>query len=254
MGKKITLEDINAELEEIGWRCVSHEYINRDETMNFICNEGHHVYAPWKKIKENPVCPTCVENKLNDYSDYSKKNIGMAPKQKKPNTQRILALDQATRTSGFAIMDNGELITYGIFEAVGEDEIDRDHQLKEWLVNMIIQWDIDLVALEGLQFQEESAGRKMGVTVFQTLCRLQGILMETCFARRIPYVICPTNTWRNQVGVKGRSRDDRKRSAQLIIKDTYGMLVSNDESDAILIARYATDTNKKNPEYIEWDE
>ena len=150
-------------------------------------------------------------------------------------------------------MDDGELITYGIFEAIGEDEIERDHQLKVWLINMLAQWNVDLVALEGLQFQEESAGRKMGVPVFQTLCRLQGILMEVCYKRNIPYVICPTNTWRSSVGVKGRTRNDRKRSAQLLIKEEYGILVSNDESDAILIAKYASETNKRNPEYVEWE-
>jgi len=77
--------------------------------------------------------------------------------------------------------------------------------------------------------------------------------MEVCYKRNIPYVICPTNTWRHHCEVKGRTRDDRKRSAQLIIKDNYGMLVSNDESDAILIAKYATETNKKNPDFIEWE-
>lgn len=52
----------------------------------------------------------------------------------------------------------------------------------------------------------------MGVTTFQTLARLQGILMDTCFELKINYKICPTNTWRAHHEVKGRSRADKKKS------------------------------------------
>lgn len=58
----------------------------------------------------------------------------------------------------------------------------------------------------------------MGVTVFETLARLQGILMETCYELKIPYEICPTNTWRKFCGVRGRSRADKKRSMQVLAK------------------------------------
>ena len=35
---------------------------------------------------------------------------------KKIDTQRILALDAATNTTGYAIFDNGDLVHYGIFK------------------------------------------------------------------------------------------------------------------------------------------
>lgn len=82
----------------------------------------------------------------------------------------------------------------------------------------------------------------MGVTVFETLARLQGILMETCFELEIPYKICPTNTWRAHCGVKGVSRSDKKKSMQLLVKKWYDVSVSNDEADAIGIGKYVTDT------------
>lgn len=66
--------------------------------------------------------------------------------------------------------------------------------------------------------------------------------MECCYEQKIQFMICPTNTWRNRVGVKGRARADRKRSAQLIIKEKYGVQVTDDEADAVLIGQYAVDT------------
>lgn len=44
------------------------------------------------------------------------------------------------------------------------------------------------------------------------------------------------------MGVKGRARADRKRSAQLIIKEKYDVQVTDDEADAVLIGQYAVDT------------
>lgn len=45
----------------------------------------------------------------------------------------------------------------------------------------------------------------MGVTVFETLARLQGILMITAYELGVSFKVCPTNTWRSHCGVKGRS-------------------------------------------------
>jgi len=36
-----------------------------------------------------------------------------------------LALDQATRVSGYAIFNNRDLIDYGTFEATGDNDIER---------------------------------------------------------------------------------------------------------------------------------
>jgi hypothetical protein len=109
---------------------------------------------------------------------------------------------------------------------------------------MISNWDPDCVAIEGIQYQDESSGQKVSVTVFQGLARLQGVLMDACFSLKIDCLVCPTNTWRNHCGVKGRYRADKKRSMQLIAKKEYDITVTDDESDAIGIGKYAANLNK----------
>ena len=116
---------------------------------------------------------------------------------------------------------------------------------------MIENWKPDFVAIEGIQFQDESSGNKMGVTVFQGLARLQGVLMETCYAQKVDYTVCPTNTWRNHCGVKGRYRADKKRSMQLIAKKWHDISLSDDEADAVGIGKYAADLNKI--EVVNWE-
>ncbi len=236
---RITLEEIKDQLSQEGWSVISPTYENLKTEMIFKCNEGHEVYATWDKIRQRRECPICKQNKFKD-----QKNV-LVPKKK--GEIRVLALDQQTHTTGYSIFSNGSLLKFGIFTPPhqAETEAARDNAIKHWLISMIQNWEPDVVALEGIQFQTTSSGeRVMGVTVFETLARLQGILMDTCFESKIDFLICPTNTWRAHCKVKGRARADRKRSAQLIIKQLYDVSVSDDEADSILIGKYASDTYK----------
>ena len=160
-----------------------------------------------------------------------------------------MALDQATKISGFSLLDNKKLVKYGIYTAPEiNDEIERDHQIKQWLISMINNWEVDYVALEGIQYQE-----KFGVTTFETLARLQGILMETLFTLDIPYMVCPTNTWRHHCGVKGRTRSDRKQSMKNLVKEWFDISVTDDCADAIGIGKYASEIAIPNIETFNWE-
>ena len=100
--------------------------------------------APWKKMRARLECPICSHN---SYAIHDEKVIP-----KKKSSYRVLALDQSTKISGYAVMDDGKLIKYGIFSAAGDDEIERDNKVKMWLLSMVANWEPDLVALEGIQF------------------------------------------------------------------------------------------------------
>lgn len=234
---KITIESINEELAQTGWKCISTEYKNLDSELQFNCEEGHLVCATWKKIRTKRDCPVCKKN-------THKSNDALVVEPKKKGQKRILALDQATHVNGWSIYDGQTLIRYGTFETNQKDEIARISTIKNWLMSMLENWKPDFVAIEGIQYQDESSGNKMGVTVFQGLARLQGVLMETCYAQKVEYAVCPTNTWRHHCDVKGRTRADKKRSMQLIAKKWYDISLSDDEADAVGIGKYAADLNK----------
>ena len=227
---RITLEQIKETLSSDNWVVLSESYTNLDSEMHFRCPEGHDVYSPWKKLRTKLECPIC------------KKNTLLAPDRKvEPKHKgmlRTLALDQATHTTGYAIFDGTTLVTSGTFETTKTNEVERLAAIKNWVVCMIENWQPDVIGLEGIQYQDASSGRKMGVTVFETLARLQGILMLVCFENDIKCEICPTNTWRHACGVKGVTRTDRKRSMQLLVKQWYDATVSDDVADAIGIGHY----------------
>ena len=66
---KIKLEDIREAAIEQGWTVLSEEYKNLDTEMVFECNEGHKVYAPYKKIRDRWECPICKKNKYNNFDE-----------------------------------------------------------------------------------------------------------------------------------------------------------------------------------------
>ena len=243
---KITLDQIKQEVETDGWKVLSLDYSNLDTEMTFECPEGHQVFAPWKRLRTKRECPICKQNTFQQ-SDK------IIPKPKGVN--RILALDQATKVTGYSIFDDDKLIKYGTFTTSSDDEIARCAAIKNWFVSMLQNWRPSFVGIEGIQYQAKVFdGETVGsVTLFQTLAHLQGVLLVTCYEYNVPCTVCPTNTWRNTCGVKGRVRADKKKSMQMIVKNWYGINVSDDESDAIGIGYHMAKTVGKNITIINWE-
>ena len=241
---KIKIEDIRKAAIEHNWKLISKEYKNLDSELIFECNEGHKVYAPYKKIRDKWECPICNENIYYNFNE----NI---PKKSK-DIQRTLGLDQATHNTGYSIFDGQELVYAGIFQAQAEDEIERDLEIKHWLVQLIRNAKIDVVGLEGIQLQQFD-NKIVGVTTYQTLARLQGILMAACAEEKVNYTVCAPATWRSYCGVKGRTRTDKKRSMQMKVKEWFDITVSDDVADAIGIGKYVSNNFKKKVEIFNWE-
>lgn len=236
---RITLDQIVQELSEDNWVVLSKEYVNLSSQMEFQCPEGHIIYTSWDKLRRKHECPVCKQNKL--------KNITNEIIPKKKGCQRIMALDQASHISGISIFDGKDLVYYGTFETNATDEYGRLHEVNNWLISLINTWRPDVIGIEGIQFQQYA-----GVTTFQTLARLQGILIETCMQNNINFKVCPTNTWRSHCGVKGRSRVDKKRSMQALVKSWYDIQVNEDCADAIGIGKYLVDIQPPEVEIECW--
>ena len=241
---KIKIEDIRKAAIKHDWILISDVYKNLDTELQFECNEGHRLYLPYKKVRNKWECPICKQNQYYNFSNEIK------PKNK--STQRSIGLDQATHITGYSIFDDGKLIYADTFQAGAEDEIERDIEVKNWLIQLIHNWNPDIIGIEGIQLQQLN-NRNVGVTTFQTLARLQGILMATCVEQSIDYVIVPPATWRAHCEVKGRTRVDRKRSMQNKVKDWFDITVSDDIADAIGIGKYINDKHKKKIEIFNWE-
>lgn len=233
---KFHIEDLREEALAQGWQLISTEYKNLDGDLEYLCDKNHTVYTSYKKIRKNYICPTCKE--FNGSTDME---IAIKPFDKPINTFRILSLDQSSRVSGFAIFDNDKLVKYGSIEIKGENAPVRFSKVREWVRSMVVNWKPDFVMIEDVQLQDEEKNGTQGTITFKVLSGLIGVLETYFVENKVNYDLAHISTWRNHEQIKGKSRLDKKRGAQLRVKKCYDIDVIDDIADAILIGRYAVE-------------
>ena len=79
---------------------------------------------------------------------------------------RVLALDQASRTSGWAVFNDGKLVTFGKFTADHSDVGDRLHFIRSKVNSLIDEYDIDEVVFEDIQLQDVNGNKETGIKTF----------------------------------------------------------------------------------------
>lgn len=158
----------------------------------------------------------------------------------------IIGLDQATKITGYSIFKNDKLYDYGTFKTTKDTEVARINEIKKWLISLIQLYKPNLVGVEGIQMQDI-----FGVTTFETLAHLQGVIVDALYENEVEYQICHTASWRAHCKVKGKSRKEKKESMQNIVKENYNLIVTDDEADAIGIGKYTCDKSKN--KIINWE-
>ena len=152
----------------------------------------------------------------------------------------ILALDQASRTSGYAIFQEGRLIASGTFTYEDSDFSLRLVKIRNKVISLIEEYNINKILLEDIQLQ----GQTNNVTTYKSLAEVLGVLEELAREYNIPHELVHSQSWKSTLGIKGRDRATQKRNAQLYIAEVYGLKVSQDQSDAICIGTHYIKTTK----------
>ena len=148
---------------------------------------------------------------------------------------RVLALDQASRTSGWAVFDEGKLVTYGKFTADQADVGDRLHFIRMRVSWLIDDYDIDEVVFEDIQLQGNVANN---VATFKALAEVFGVLYELFVMLKLPRTAVLSTVWKSTLGIKGKDRAAQKKAAQAWVEKTYGVKPTQDECDAICIGAH----------------
>lgn len=249
---RIKIEDIIKEANNLNWKLVSETYKNLDTEMEFICPQNHNVFTTYAIWRANHTCPICDAPKI----ELSNK---VAPCKK--GATRLLALDQATHTTGWAIYDDDTVIKYGLIKSKGNTTEERINFMKVWLANMVEIWKPDKVCLEDIQLQEkknrtfenDDGDNVIKVTTYKILAQLMGVLIDYLLEKKIRFETVHTAVWRESCHISGKYRTDKKKSAQLKIKEWFNLDVTNDEADALCIGKYASAHEKKNTSMMNWE-
>lgn len=144
---------------------------------------------------------------------------------------KLLALDQASRTTGYAVFDNQELIANGTFTLTADDIGERLVTYRKKIETLIEKYDVDEVAFEDIQMQTQVNN----VQTFKVLAEIFGVTQEYLAEHKHSYQIVSSNTWKSKLGIKGKKREEQKKNAQEYVLTHYNQKVSSDAADAICI-------------------
>ena len=239
----INIYSVKNHLEEEGWQLISDVYKNLNTELEMKCPEGHKqnkTYGDWRK---HPICDICLAG------DPYKVKKDKVPT-KTIDTYRVLAIDAATKISGYSIYDNNVLVSYGVYKA--DEKLEptaRINQIKYWLEAAIKEWQPDFVGIENIQLQSFGSNGNFQVEMYRILANLQGVILDTLFENKIPFQLAYSTEWRKFCGVgEGRGRENKKRQAQEKVESWYNQKCTQDEADAICIGKYfchVINNNKK---------
>ena len=84
--------------------------------------------------------------------------------------------------------------------------------------------------------------RVNNVQTFKVLAEVFGVLYELCVDMEKPVDAVLAGTWKSTLGIKGKTRAEQKRAAQVWVVNTYGKKPTQDECDAICIGAHTVQT------------
>ena len=148
--------------------------------------------------------------------------------------KKLLALDQSSQTTGWAVFSDSDLITYGHFTIRNDDVGVRLQKIREKVQNLIKDYDINEIVFEDIQLQDTN-----NVKVFKVLAEVFGVIYELATELQIPNTAVLSSTWRSGLKINDASkRAIQKQHAKDYVKQVYNLTPTEDECDAICIGTY----------------
>lgn len=145
----------------------------------------------------------------------------------------LLALDQSTRCSGWAVFQDGEYVCSGVIDK-NKSELDtyeRSFEMARDLWRVMKKYKPQDLVIENVQNQSNTK------TVI-ILARLQGMLMGYAEAHGVKTHILLPSQWRKVLGYNQGpkvKRAELKQQSIDFVKDKYDFKLSEDECEAICI-------------------
>ena len=155
-----------------------------------------------------------------------------------------LSLDQAMRTTGWAIFENKDLKQYGNFTIPGNIPLEqRLNQFIKELNDLYREYEFDELFFEDIQNQNNNE-------TYKKLAYVQATIIIWCYNNNIKFHILPPSHWRSvlkeRCGISfGRKREEQKQVAIQFIEQWFKKNVTTDEADAICLG-YAGILESKN--------
>ena len=166
----------------------------------------------------------------------------------------ILSLDLSTKSSGWAIYQDKELIDHGCITASSNDLIKRIYKMIDSIEEILNKYTIDKIIVEEVRpdIGGYGAGNQQTHKALMWLQASLAFKIHDNFSNiEIEYIY--PSSWRAVLGIKngrGIKRTTVKEADIAFVKENFNIEVNDDEADAICIG-YAHFNQGKNE--INWE-
>ena len=227
---RLSHQQIADELFAQGYELVddSH-YTTLNSNIIIRCPQGHLIETSLANFRRPSfTCPVCDK-------DIKFVNPTVVPPKK---GYRVIAFDQATENFGLSIFDDNQLVFYSLYTFSG-DVVSRLTKIKKFITEIVLPiWQPDYVVMEDIQYQYGA------VLTYKILAMLLGVIEVACNEAHVKYEVVSPNVWRKYAGTAGKSRREEKMLSVAVVKEKYGVKVTDDVAEAILIGRYGAMNHK----------
>lgn len=154
----------------------------------------------------------------------------------------IAGIDGSTSKTGIAIFKNGKYVDHTLIDYHKLTSFeDRFPEMTRDIMSYLEKWDVDKIIME-------KSVLKSNIDTVQKLSMLAGAIMYYAVSNGIEFKNPVPTEWRKIIGLsQGRTkREILKAEAIKAVQITYGFDVTDDEAEAILIARSGFDLPKIN--------
>ena len=154
---------------------------------------------------------------------------------------KLLALDQSSKVTGYTVLEDGKIIEVNHFECTGDDLGNRLAQFRKKIIYLIEKYDIDEIVFEDIQLQDVNGNKETGIKTFKVLAEVFGIMHELCSEIKMPYTAVLPIKWKAHFKIAGKGRTQEKKMAQTYVEKNCNMKCTEDEADSLCIALYHFD-------------
>ena len=152
---------------------------------------------------------------------------------------RIIGIDGATIKTGIAVFEDGRYVTHKLLSFDGNADV-RIPKMMMAICNFIKEYEPDKIIMEKSMLTNN-------IDTVQKLSNLAGAVMFYCYSKGIPFEHQYPSQWRKKIGLAQGTKvkkETLKAEAIAAVKQEYRMNVTDDEAEAILIARSGFDLPK----------
>ena len=227
---RLSHQQIADELFAQGYELVDDSnYTTLNSNIIIRCPQGHLIETSLANFRRPSfTCPVCDK-------DIKFVNPTIVPQKK---GYRVIAFDQATENFGLSIFDDNQLVFYSLYTFSG-DVVSRLTKIKKFITEIVLPlWQPDYVVMEDIQYQYGA------VLTYKILAMLLGVIEVACNEANVKYEVVSPNVWRKYAGTAGKSRREEKMLSVAVVHEKYGVKVSDDVAEAILIGRYGAMNHK----------